>query len=640
MNMYEGLCHFISATNIGDVEPFKSSNGWKCADYSPTTLPCNSSGSNWFGIKGCSDDGSPTFISLVNANIIGSLPHEIRLLKNLTKLELSYNSLYGTLSPDLGQLKLLNFLDVGYNEFSGSLPSSFGNLLKLKDLLVDGNLKLNGRVPASLCNVTRLRTLFLVESSNNVSGFECVPSCLYDVGNTQFGNLSTCTAIADPVAEGKHSASFTDFEITLIVFAVLLGIFLMAAAVYGSRKFALVNPEEGVAVEGDLDSKNELKLDSAAGRPLNQCDFEAKVDYLQWHREAMAATEDAHGPGSKRKCIELSDFEPDSNTYSRYTPSVTFANDSTPGSAPSASAIGSGSGNGSALGSVSGSGSGSSCKRFSADGTISDPMRPVPMLGFLGGDIDYHSPVASTTKPAVTPAAHRQRVVVHPCDSSDDEDEADDNCFEVDKEFYQRDQDHVSAVDDIPVSGHSSDSSGEYVDVLMAKLEHKRRAKVVANVVTRRLDYLAVDGSKVTSNHCRAHAETGSSRLSVASEANTPLPLYQSDIGGVVASPEEKVLKQVEELRERIANRSTLIRGRLSDIDDVDKYLGQLPKTSTTQTGSTLGKSKAGSKSGVLCGDDDGDECALGDTDTASTGNMAVANTPAQDLSTDTATKG
>ena len=78
-----------------------------------------------------------TGLDISNNKLTGALPGEIRFLKNLKTLDMSYNQMTG-LPAEVGQLSELTELNLSYNQFTG-LPYELGNLKKLKILNLTGN---------------------------------------------------------------------------------------------------------------------------------------------------------------------------------------------------------------------------------------------------------------------------------------------------------------------------------------------------------------------------------------------------------------------------------------------------------------------------------------------------------------------
>jgi len=76
-------------------------------------------------------------LNISHNNLTGALPAEIRQLRNLRKLNISYNQMTG-LPAEIGQLTDLSELNLSYNRLTG-LPYELGNLKNLKTLVLTGN---------------------------------------------------------------------------------------------------------------------------------------------------------------------------------------------------------------------------------------------------------------------------------------------------------------------------------------------------------------------------------------------------------------------------------------------------------------------------------------------------------------------
>jgi len=76
-------------------------------------------------------------LNLSYNQLTGALPAQIRALKNLQKLDLSYNNMSGV-PAEIGELSQLQELNLSHNHFTG-LPNEIGNLTNLKVLTLTGN---------------------------------------------------------------------------------------------------------------------------------------------------------------------------------------------------------------------------------------------------------------------------------------------------------------------------------------------------------------------------------------------------------------------------------------------------------------------------------------------------------------------
>lgn len=119
----------------------------------------------------------------------GSIPGEslARLMPRLTELMLLCNTFSGTLPADMVKLSKLLWLDVSSNPLlQGTIPESFGQLSKL-EMLVVSDTSISGTIPKSIGD---LQSLKVVDFSNSkLSG--CIPASLagqrYSI---QVGSLS------------------------------------------------------------------------------------------------------------------------------------------------------------------------------------------------------------------------------------------------------------------------------------------------------------------------------------------------------------------------------------------------------------------------------------------------------------------
>ncbi|CAI9273907.1 unnamed protein product [Lactuca saligna] len=91
--------------------------------------------------------------------LTGQIPESVGTLPNLKTLILNANSISGQIPNSIGKLSFLDRLDLSNNLLIGSLPESLGNLSRLTFLNVYNNL-LNGSVNSNqLTNLTALKTL-------------------------------------------------------------------------------------------------------------------------------------------------------------------------------------------------------------------------------------------------------------------------------------------------------------------------------------------------------------------------------------------------------------------------------------------------------------------------------------------------
>jgi hypothetical protein len=124
-----------------------------------------------------------TFIDTSYNAVGNTIPTEIGLLTQLTRLDLCDNDLVGTIPSILGNLIRLTSLDLYGGQLTGTIPSTLGNLIHLNYLGLDHH-QLTGTIPSTILrNLTQLTTLSLY--ANRLTG--TIPSTL--------GNLVQLTAL-------------------------------------------------------------------------------------------------------------------------------------------------------------------------------------------------------------------------------------------------------------------------------------------------------------------------------------------------------------------------------------------------------------------------------------------------------------
>ncbi|KAI2513071.1 hypothetical protein MHU86_1363 [Fragilaria crotonensis] len=148
MSPEEIACNFIARPNLVDCR---------------STVEVTASSSNAAGVRIPSEIRvltQLTHLELDLSELIGTIPSTLSNLSRLNFLSLYVNKLTGTIPP-LATLSQLTYLNLGHNELAGSIPS-LSNLSKLDSLSV-GNNQLTGTIPA-LSNLALLTSLELEEN--------------------------------------------------------------------------------------------------------------------------------------------------------------------------------------------------------------------------------------------------------------------------------------------------------------------------------------------------------------------------------------------------------------------------------------------------------------------------------------------
>ncbi|KAH7847336.1 hypothetical protein Vadar_024878 [Vaccinium darrowii] len=156
----------LEAINFNENEGFNlwelPENIWRLKKLSSMVLTtCMVYGSipKWIG-----NMTSLTDLQLSGNFLVGRIPVELGLLKNLKLLELYYNQqLEGEIPEELGNLTELIDLDMSVNKLSGKIPESIFRLPKLQVLQLYNNT-LIGEIPQAIENSTTLTTLSLYDN--------------------------------------------------------------------------------------------------------------------------------------------------------------------------------------------------------------------------------------------------------------------------------------------------------------------------------------------------------------------------------------------------------------------------------------------------------------------------------------------
>ncbi|KAF5957667.1 hypothetical protein HYC85_004892 [Camellia sinensis] len=109
-----------------------------------------------------------------NSYIGGMISSGILNLKNISRLDLSFNNFSGPLPVEISYMTSLKFLILAYNQFTGKIPLEYGNLQGLQALDLSFNL-LNGSLPRSFGNLSSL--LWLMLANNALTGNGIFPAC-------------------------------------------------------------------------------------------------------------------------------------------------------------------------------------------------------------------------------------------------------------------------------------------------------------------------------------------------------------------------------------------------------------------------------------------------------------------------------
>jgi hypothetical protein len=112
-----------------------------------------------------------TGLSLINMNLIGTIPSSFSSLKNVTALHLNHNSLRNTnvLTLITSTMKKLEVLSLSNNQFGGSLPNEINRLTALTFLNLEKN-SFVGSLPTELLELVTLKLRVLQLGNNKFNG--------------------------------------------------------------------------------------------------------------------------------------------------------------------------------------------------------------------------------------------------------------------------------------------------------------------------------------------------------------------------------------------------------------------------------------------------------------------------------------
>lgn len=156
---------------------------------------------------------SLTVFNLANNSLSGRIPKSLGTLRQLTSMHLNNNNFSGEI-PSLTLCRSLKFIDFGDNIIEGTLPTWVGDNLHHLIVLSLSSNRIQGSIPASLCNLSFLQVLDL--STNNITGE--IPQCLGHIAalsNINFPRKTIFHSItAYYVSDDTGRSSFVD-EMTL-----------------------------------------------------------------------------------------------------------------------------------------------------------------------------------------------------------------------------------------------------------------------------------------------------------------------------------------------------------------------------------------------------------------------------------------
>ena len=150
----------------------------------------------------CRDRKKISDLQFYHSNVTGSIPKEIATLSELVTINLGGNhNLIGTIPGEIGLLKELNFLYLFSNSLYGNIPKEIENASKLNAVIMYGNINLTDNMDP-FCAIPNLRYM-QVDCGNGTSKAvcECCTACC-NPEIEQCCTLETSSCFTTKVDEG------------------------------------------------------------------------------------------------------------------------------------------------------------------------------------------------------------------------------------------------------------------------------------------------------------------------------------------------------------------------------------------------------------------------------------------------------
>ncbi|CAH9144712.1 unnamed protein product [Cuscuta epithymum] len=145
-----------SKVNLNELDPCNQTAAWASEQANPR-IACDCSATICH----------ITHLKIYALDIMGEIPRELFVLKELMDLNLGQNVLNGSIPAEIGQLSKMQYLSLGINNLTGQVPHELGNLSSLISLSFGSN-NLHGSLPPELGNITSIEELYI--DSSGVTG--------------------------------------------------------------------------------------------------------------------------------------------------------------------------------------------------------------------------------------------------------------------------------------------------------------------------------------------------------------------------------------------------------------------------------------------------------------------------------------